>query len=152
MKSSGFPFRRETETLLAQRVLPTAFSRMTSKPMPWTLLSMPRRRRVTSPPLVAHWGKRDMQGNARKRYLSLRQTDDDDQALFRTLNPQDSCFAAAVVLRASVRHTAADKTTRASQQDQVLGCRSVQSRQVGVALWTRFVGEKVLSPKQRLLL
>ena len=42
-----------------------------------------------------------MQGNARKRYLSLRQTDDDDQALFRTLNPQDSCFAAAVVLRAS---------------------------------------------------
>ena len=46
-----------------------------------------------------------MQGNARKRYLSLRQTDDDDQALFRTLNPQDSCFAAAVVLRASVRHT-----------------------------------------------
>jgi hypothetical protein len=45
-----------------------------------------------------------MQGNARKRYLSLRQTDDDDQALFRTLNPQDSCFAAAVVLRASVRH------------------------------------------------
>jgi len=46
-----------------------------------------------------------MQGNARKRYLTLRQTDDDDQALFRTLNPQDSCFAAAEVLRASVRHT-----------------------------------------------
>jgi hypothetical protein len=97
------------------------------------------------------------------------------------------------MMRASVRHTAVDKTTRASQQDQVLGCRSVQSRQVGVALrnsfglrrhvnlpalptkrrnhvllsrttaaiqWkqldgdkrTRFVGEKVLSPKQRLSL
>ena len=82
---------------------------------------------------------------------------------------------------------------RASQQDQVLGCRSVPSRQVGVALrnscglrrhlnspalpterrnhvllsrataaipWeqldgdkrTRFVGEEVLSPKQRLSL
>jgi hypothetical protein len=58
-----------------------------------------------------------MQGNARKRYLSLRQTDDDDQALFRTLNPQDSCFAAAVVLRASVRHTAVDVTEALRRND-----------------------------------